>query len=151
MNDKAIAPALHPICSIRPFLGLKVHSFTQNMRPFQCSHSHEILFFLSYYIHCHVFQLVCQYDDIPFASLIYCKRTFFPMCTRKIRFYASVNTGWTTKPLLPLYIRYVQSDHSLTQNMRPFLYIFVMFLSWPFRVNTLVYFYLAVCTSVFIP
>jgi hypothetical protein len=28
--------------------------------------------------------------------------------------------------------------HSLTQNMRPFLYIFVMFLSWPFRdINTL--------------
>jgi hypothetical protein len=69
----------------------------------QCSHSHEILFFLSYYIHCHVFQLVCQYDDIPFASLIYCKRTFFPMCRM---------SG---------------------------------------NVNTLVYFYLAVCTSVFIP
>jgi hypothetical protein len=39
MNDKAIAPALHQICSIRPFLNkkdhsLKVHSFTQNMRPF---------------------------------------------------------------------------------------------------------------------
>ena len=46
----------------------------------QCSHSHKILIFLSYYIHCYVFQLVCQYDDIPLASLIYCKRTFFPMC-----------------------------------------------------------------------
>ena len=71
----------------------------------QCPHSHTILFFLSYYIHCHVFQLVCQYDDIPFASLIYCnyKRTFFPMCRM---------SG---------------------------------------NVNTLVYFYLAVCTSVFIP
>ena len=43
----------------------------------QCSHSHKILIFLSYYIHCYVFQLVCQYDDIPLASLIYCKRTFF--------------------------------------------------------------------------
>ena len=46
----------------------------------QCSHSHKILIFLSYYIHCYVFQLVCQYDDIPLASLIYYKRTFFPMC-----------------------------------------------------------------------
>ena len=46
----------------------------------QCSHSHKILIFLSYYIHCYVSQLVCQYDDIPLASLIYCKRTFFPMC-----------------------------------------------------------------------
>ena len=46
----------------------------------QCSHSHKILIFLSYYIHCYVFQLVCQYDDMPLASLIYCKRTFFPMC-----------------------------------------------------------------------
>jgi hypothetical protein len=46
----------------------------------QCSHSHKILMFLSYYIHCYVFQLVCQYDDIPLVSLIYCKRTFFPMC-----------------------------------------------------------------------
>jgi hypothetical protein len=46
----------------------------------QCSHSHKILIFLSYYIHCYVFQLVCQYDDIPLASLIYCKRTFFSMC-----------------------------------------------------------------------
>ena len=64
----------------------------------QCSHSHKILIFLSY-----VFQLVCQYDDIPLASLIYCKRTFFPMCRM---------SG---------------------------------------NVNTLVYFYLAVCTSVFIP
>ena len=69
----------------------------------QCSHSHKILIFLSYYIHCYVFQLVCQYDDIPLASLIYCKRTFFPMCRM---------SG---------------------------------------NVNTLVYFYLAVCTSVFIP
>ena len=51
----------------------------------------------------YVFQLVCQYDDIPLASLIYCKRTFFPMC----RMFGNV--------------------------------------------NTLVYFYLAVCTSVFIP
>ena len=68
----------------------------------QCSHSHKILIFLSYYIHFYVFQLVCQYDDIPLASLIYCKRTFFPMCR----------------------------------------------MSW--NVNTLVYFYLAVCTSVFI-
>ena len=46
----------------------------------QCSHWHKILIFLSYYIHCYVCQLVCQYDDIPLASLIYCKRTFFPMC-----------------------------------------------------------------------
>ena len=69
----------------------------------QCSQSHKILNFLSYYIHCYVFQLVCQYDDIPLASLIYCKRTFFPMCRM---------SG---------------------------------------NVNTLVYFYLAVCTSVFIP
>ena len=69
----------------------------------QCSHSHKILFFLSYYIHCYVFQLVCQYDDTPLASLIYCKRTFFPMCRM---------SG---------------------------------------NVNTLVYFYLTVCTSVFIP
>jgi hypothetical protein len=46
----------------------------------QYSHSHTILIFLSYYILCYVFQLVCQYDDIPLASLIYCKRTFFPMC-----------------------------------------------------------------------
>ena len=69
----------------------------------QCSHSHKILIFLSYYIHCYVFQLVCQYDDIPLASLIYCKRTFFPMC----RMFGNV--------------------------------------------NNLVYFYLAVCTSVFIP
>ena len=45
----------------------------------QCSHSHKILIFLSYYIHCYVFQLVCQHDDTPLASLIYCKRTFFPM------------------------------------------------------------------------
>jgi hypothetical protein len=69
----------------------------------QCSHTHTILIFLSYYIHCYVFHLVCQYDDIPLASLIYCKRTFFPMCR-------------------------------ISGN-----------------VNTLVYFYLAVCTSVFIP
>ena len=69
----------------------------------QCSHSHKILIFLTYYIHCYVFQLVCQYDDIPLASLTYCKRTFFPMCRM---------SG---------------------------------------NVNTLVYFYLAVCTSVFIP
>ena len=67
----------------------------------QCSHSHKILIFLSYYIHCYVFQLVCQYDDISLASLIYCKRTFYPMCRM---------SG---------------------------------------NVNTLVYFYLAVCTSVF--
>ena len=67
----------------------------------QCSHSHTILIFLSYYIHCYVFHLVCQYDDIPLASLKYCKRTFFPMCRM---------SG---------------------------------------NVNTLVYFYLAVCTSVF--
>ena len=26
----------------------------------QCSHSHKILIFLSYYIHCYVFQLVCH-------------------------------------------------------------------------------------------
>ena len=69
----------------------------------QCSHSHKILIVLSYYIHCYVFPLVCKYDDIPLASLIYC--TFFPMCRM---------SG---------------------------------------NVNTLVYFYLAVCTSVhvFIP
>jgi hypothetical protein len=30
-----------------------------------------------------------------------------------------VNTGWTTKPLLPLYIRYVQSDHSLAWKSIP--------------------------------
>ena len=70
----------------------------------QCSHSqHKILIVLSYYIHCYVFQLVCQYHDMPLASLIYCKRTFFPMCRMSV------------------------------------------------YVNTLVYFYLAVCTSVFIP
>ena len=51
----------------------------------QCSHWHTILIFLSYYIHCYVFQLVCQYDDIPIASLIYCKRTFFPMCRINVR------------------------------------------------------------------
>ena len=54
----------------------------------QFSHSHNILIFLSYYIHCYVFQLVCQYDDIPLASLIYCTRTFFPMC----RMSGNVNT-----------------------------------------------------------
>jgi hypothetical protein len=124
MNDKAIAPALHPICSIRPFLNKKDNSlawksipspktwdhshtflscFCRDRSVIQFSHSHKIVIFLSYYIHCYVFQLVCQYDDIPLAFLIYCKRTFFPMCRM---------SG---------------------------------------NVNTLVYIYLAVCTSVFIP
>jgi hypothetical protein len=55
----------------RPFHGLIEHigckAGAMALSFIQCSHSHKILFFLSYYIHCHVFQLVCQYDDIPFT------------------------------------------------------------------------------------
>jgi hypothetical protein len=56
-----------------------------------------------YYIHCYVFQLVCQYDDIPLASLYTSERKYA---------YSISMSG---------------------------------------NVNTLVYFYVAVCTSVFIP
>jgi hypothetical protein len=46
-------------------------------------------------------RVVCRHIDKPIEiHNSECSKS------RKLRFYASVNTGWTTKPLLPLYIRY---------------------------------------------
>jgi hypothetical protein len=94
---------------------------------------------LSYYIHCYVFQLVCQYDDIPLV-LIYCKRTFFPMCRMSgnvntlVYFDLAICTSVFNQTIPKQKRSFLGLKvHFLTQNMRPFPYVFVMLLSWSFR------------------
>jgi hypothetical protein len=119
----------------RPFLGLKVHSLTQNMRRqryrgVESNLFHQFLRLVTFYINMLMPKLF-KHVNCPAILYAYsisekrmvCRHIDKPIeihdneCskTRKIRFYASVNTGWTTKPLLPLYIRYVHVDAKIIQ------------------------------------